>query len=102
MPLTRYPQSPEDPQFVPYRCSDCGFTVYHPIYVQSIPECPKCIEAEMDAATERGKRMAAARLADDLERLCCAETETEFFKYVTDRVGSITALLRVYARAAEH
>jgi hypothetical protein len=61
----------------------------------------KCkVVPQMDAATESAKRMAAARLADDLERLCCAETETEFFKYVTDRAGSIVALLRVYARSA--
>lgn len=57
------------------------------------------VEMEMDAITERAKREAAARLADDLERLCCAETETEFFKYVTDRTRSIVALLRVYARS---
>lgn len=57
------------------------------------------IESEMDASTEHGKRMAATRLADDLERLCCAETESEFFKYLTDRAGSIVALLRVYARS---
>jgi hypothetical protein len=57
------------------------------------------IESEIDATTERAKREAAARLASDLERLCCAETETEFFKYVTDRAGSIIALLRVYAHS---
>lgn len=56
------------------------------------------IETEIDSATEKGKRMAATRLADDLDRLCCAETETQFFDYVTERVGSITALLRAYAR----
>lgn len=100
MSMTRHPQSPYDPQFVPYRCNDCGFTVHHPVYVRSLPECPKCLEAEMDAVTERAKRMAVSRLADDLERLCCAETESEFFKYVTDRNGSIIALLRVYAASA--
>lgn len=57
------------------------------------------VESEMKAATEKGKKMAAMRLADDLDRLCCAETEREFFDYVTERVGSITALLRVYARS---
>lgn len=57
------------------------------------------IEQEMDEATERAKRMAATRLADDLERLCCAETEKQFFDYITERVGSITALLRAYARS---
>lgn len=57
------------------------------------------IESEMDEATERAKKMAATRLADDLDRLCCAETEAEFFKYVTDRISSITALLRVYAKS---
>ncbi|MGY3527301.1 hypothetical protein [Bradyrhizobium sp. USDA 4452] len=59
------------------------------------------VEAEIDAATEKGKRMAAARLADDLDRLCCAETEKEFFDYVTERCGSVTALLRAYARNGE-
>ncbi|HXP66171.1 MAG TPA: hypothetical protein VN815_11895 [Steroidobacteraceae bacterium] len=53
----------------------------------------------MDAATERGKRTAAARLADDLDRLCCAETEKQFFDYVAEQRGSITALLRAYARS---
>lgn len=56
-------------------------------------------ESEMDAATERGKKTAATRLADDLERLCCAETEKQFFDYVSERIGNITALLRIYARS---
>jgi uncharacterized protein (DUF2336 family) len=55
--------------------------------------------ALMDAATERAKRTAAARIADDLERLCCAETEKKFFDYVAEQCGSITALLRAYARS---
>lgn len=42
MSMTRYPQSPHDPQFVPYRCDDCGFTVHHPVYVKYAPECPEC------------------------------------------------------------
>lgn len=32
----------DDPQFIPYRCEDCGFTVHHPFYVRSDPQCPKC------------------------------------------------------------
>lgn len=43
-------------------------------------------------------------IADDLQRLCCAETEGEFFNYVTEAVGTITALLRQrdeYAKALE-
>jgi hypothetical protein len=41
-----------------------------------------------------------ARLADDLERLCCAETEGKFFDYVTDSIGQIIAGLRDHARCS--
>ena len=34
------------------------------------------------------------KLADDLERLCCAETEGKFFDLVTDNIGEIIAALR--------
>lgn len=57
------------------------------------------VESEMDAATEKGKKMAATRIADDLERLCCAETEGKFFDYVTESASSIVAILREYARS---
>jgi hypothetical protein len=33
-------------------------------------------------------------LADKLERLCCAETEKQFFDCVTDNVSTITSALR--------
>jgi hypothetical protein len=33
-------------------------------------------------------------LADELERLCCAETEGKFFDCVTDNIGTIIAALR--------
>ena len=33
-------------------------------------------------------------IADDLQRLCCAETEGAFFDYVTEAVSTITTLLR--------
>ena len=35
-----------------------------------------------------------AKLADDLARLCCAETEGRFFDLVTDRIQDIIAVLR--------
>ena len=53
----------------------------------------------MDAATERAKKAAAIRLADDLDRLCCAENEVRFMDYVIEHAGSISALLRAYARS---
>lgn len=59
------------------------------------------IVSEMDAATARGKAKAANRLADDLQRLCSEEFESEFYDYVTDRVDAISALLRDYARISE-
>lgn len=39
----------------------------------------------------------AKRIADDLERLCCAETEKQFFDYVAERAGTIIAMLRAHA-----
>lgn len=33
-------------------------------------------------------------IAAELDRLCCAETEGQFFDYVTEAVGTITRLLR--------
>lgn len=35
-----------------------------------------------------------SKLADDLERLCCAETEGKFFDCVTDNIQTIVAALR--------
>lgn len=35
-----------------------------------------------------------SKLADDLERLCCAETEGKFFDCVTDSVSEIIRALR--------
>jgi hypothetical protein len=40
-----------------------------------------------------------SRLANDLERLCCAETEGKFFDMVTDSIEEILRGLRV---AAQH
>jgi hypothetical protein len=40
-----------------------------------------------------------SRLANDLERLCCAETESKFFDMVTDSIEEILRGLRI---AAEH
>jgi hypothetical protein len=39
-----------------------------------------------------------ARLANDLERLCCAETESKFFDMVTDSIGEILRGLRIAAQ----
>lgn len=36
----------------------------------------------------------ATEIADELQRLCCAETEGKFFDYVTESVGTICRLLR--------
>lgn len=36
----------------------------------------------------------AHEIADELERLCCAESEGQFFDYVTESVGTICRLLR--------
>lgn len=36
----------------------------------------------------------ATEIADELQRLCCAETEGKFFDYVTESVGTICELLR--------
>jgi hypothetical protein len=36
----------------------------------------------------------ATEIADELDRLCCAETEGAFFDYVTESVGTICRLLR--------
>lgn len=36
----------------------------------------------------------ATEIADELQKLCCAETEGAFFDYVTEAVGTITTLLR--------
>lgn len=35
-----------------------------------------------------------SQLADDLERLCCAETEGKFFDLVTDSIDQIIRALR--------
>jgi hypothetical protein len=40
-----------------------------------------------------------SKIADDLERLCCAETEGKFFDYVTDSIGDIIKGLRGNAQA---
>lgn len=40
-------------------------------------------------------------LADDLEQLCCAETEGKFFDLVTDNIQTIIAALRVPAADRE-
>lgn len=37
---------------------------------------------------------AGGRIADELQRLCCAETEGEFFDFVTEAVSTICSLLR--------
>lgn len=37
-------------------------------------------------------------LADKLQRLCCAETESAFFDCVTDNIGTIIAALRAQER----
>lgn len=37
---------------------------------------------------------AGGRIADELQRLCCAETEGEFFDFVTEAVSTICHLLR--------
>jgi len=36
----------------------------------------------------------ASKIASDLERLCCAETEGKFFDYVTENIQEIIAELR--------
>lgn len=36
----------------------------------------------------------ATEIADELQRLCCAETEGAFFDYVTESVGTIQRHLR--------
>lgn len=41
------------------------------------------------------------KIADDLERLCCAETEGKFFDYVTESIGEIIAALREGERLRE-
>lgn len=38
-----------------------------------------------------------SKIADDLERLCCAETEGKFFDYVADSITDIIAGLRRHA-----
>lgn len=45
--------------------------------------------------------MSASKIADDLERLCCAETEGKFFDYVTESIGTIIAALRENERLRE-
>ena len=44
MSMTRQRERPhpDNPQFIPYRCDDCGFTVHHPVYVRYQPRCPEC------------------------------------------------------------
>lgn len=42
----------------------------------------------------------ASEIADELERLCCAETEGKFFDYVTESIGTICRLLRERDEAA--
>ena len=37
---------------------------------------------------------SATEIADELEKLCCAETEGAFFDYVTEAVGTICRMLR--------
>lgn len=39
-----------------------------------------------------------SKIADDLERLCCAETEGKFFDYVTESIGDIIKGLRSIAQ----
>lgn len=39
-------------------------------------------------------REANLKLADELQRLCCAETEGKFFDLVTDSIDQILAALR--------
>lgn len=41
------------------------------------------------------------RLADKLEQLCCAETESAFFDCVTDNIQTILTTLRAAATARE-
>lgn len=42
-------------------------------------------------------------LADELEKLCCAETEGKFFDCVTDNIQTILSALRIAAPpASEH
>lgn len=73
-----------------------------PVYVD-------CVNGEMAWLEETKAAMAAldkyrakqsgpvmSELADKLERLCCAETETEFFNTVTDSIQEIVNTLRAY------
>lgn len=56
------------------------------------------------AATAPSDTLSAAQsrqLADELARLCYAETEGKFFDCVTDNIGSIIAALRANRAATE-
>ena len=42
--MKRQPDKPEDPNYVYYKCEECGYLLPHPAVLRSIPLwCPQCM-----------------------------------------------------------
>lgn len=103
MPHEKHPEHPITPEAesareLPASTNKCTCGYWRAARLSHAADCPAASPPLPSSGdlVEREK-ILAERLANDLERLCCAETEGKFFDYVTDSVGEIVATLRSVA-----